>query len=269
MENCLVTKYKAVVDNDNLTKLGVIKLTATTDTNNYIRVNFNGEHIVKILNTNESVEFAWGGAKKIDGHTVKVIGGSEAAPGFSMTSACDVVMEIEGKYDIETFSIQYVSSIKGGIDSLYSTLEVLQLEGNTMSFNTSSFKKFTNLTEINLGTNFSSFTGNLGDLADLTLLEELRAGKATNYISGDISVLGKLTALTTFYMSGNNNITGTLESFVAAQRTNGRTTESTGINFAWGLYGVTFNGAAISRTHSCTLTWTADSITYDGVTISA
>lgn len=274
MENCYVLKLRSVVDNDNLEKLGAIKITAATDSNGYMKCKLNGKndyHIVKVLNTNETVLSAWEGGTKIDDHTVrinKVIGTN--IPRFAMSAVCDVVMEIEGKYDITELYISGIKDIKGGFNTFPSTLESISLIGNSLQIDLSSVSRFTGVKELTLGDNSNTtLTGTLDALKDLTLLESFTCPSSNNSVSGNISVLGALTNLSKINCFGNRNITGTLESFVAAQRTAGRTTESTGIDMGWGLYGVTFNGAAINRTHVATLTWTADTITYDGVTISA
>lgn len=268
MNNCLVEKYKGVVNNDNLAKLGVLKLFANTVLNTgsqVVLLNISGEHIIKICNTNEYVVSAWSGCTKIDDHTVKCTGNGA----IIMSAECEAILEVQGKYDIEDFSVDNVTDIQGGVDSFYTTLETLSLTKNLMSLTTSSFKKFSNITELRLGNTFVSLVGELNDFVGLSSLAVIVANSGNNKITGNIHEIGHLTSLNTVNLTGNTSIVGSIESFVAAQRANGRTTESTGINLGWGLTNVTFNGESSARSHNSTLTWTADTITYDGVTISA
>ena len=114
----------------------------------------------------------------------------------------------------------------------------------------------------------SHIYGKLSDLADLSELHEFVINRCIN-ITGELSQLGSLvnlTSITVMYESGYESlISGTIESFVAAQRLAGRTTES-GISCLFNHTNITFNGSLVSSSSQRTLSWTATTITYNGVT---
>lgn len=87
----------------------------------------------------------------------------------------------------------------------------------------------------------------------------------TSKVSGDIIKLGKLTAATNFAF-GNSKCSGTIESWVQAQRANGRTTGSVTGN-SGNSSNVTFNGSTANAKGS--VSWTATTITMNGITIDA
>ena len=117
----------------------------------------------------------------------------------------------------------------------------------------------------------SELTGDISSLKDFTTLTSLYATQLYN-VTGNIAILGKLTSLT-FMQLADSQIYGSLESFVAAQRSNGRTT-CDGINLA--LFAtsphVTWRGEAIpwvGGDETIILSWTASTITFNGETITA
>lgn len=104
---------------------------------------------------------------------------------------------------------------------------------------------------------------NLEDIAYCEYITTLYLLNTDSY--GDISNLGKLTALATFY-GGTSKISGTIESFVQAQRAAGRTSTSSAITFSASSTQVTFDGGPLE---SSTLSWTASTITLGSKTIDA
>lgn len=124
------------------------------------------------------------------------------------------------------------------------------------------------LTRINVA--YSTMDGKMDDMAfykdTLTTLELY-----SSHIKGNIENLGECTLLTTISKYNSNPAyaaTGTIEGFVARQRTAGRTIAS---NISVDLRGnnCTFNGAAITAFSENNLSWTASTITFNGVTITA
>lgn len=82
---------------------------------------------------------------------------------------------------------------------------------------------------------------------------------------GNISVLGKLMSVTNLAFGGSK-CTGTIESLVAEYRRNGKNEGSVTCNSYNNSY-VTFNGTTAGAKSS--LSWTANTITMNGVTIDA
>ena len=107
----------------------------------------------------------------------------------------------------------------------------------------------------------TKLTGSINGFNKLTNLKSLSLVNVK--VTGDIVNLGNLVNLTNVGI-GNTNISGTIESFVKAQRSAGRNSaQLTGSSRDWGK--VTFNGSSTKGT----LSWTATTITMNGVTINA
>lgn len=278
MENCLVTKLKGVVNNDNLEKLGVIKLQMTPYTSNskyylafYLGAN---QHEITVKDSTIVSAISSGLTEKIDDHHARYLGTATKRNGIiEVSSNSDTFVEIDNKYNLEYFSFgnSRVTHIVGGLDKVSAGVKSIMISNYQDEINTNELLRFTSIEEFSIGSIFYSIVGDLSSIASLTALTTFIANNAKNKISGDISTLGSLVNLQDFFVSGNKSITGSLEGFVAAQRAAGRETESTGIRFSVGIHNVTFNGESSLRAagSSCILTWTADTITYDGVTINA
>jgi hypothetical protein len=110
--------------------------------------------------------------------------------------------------------------------------------------------------------------GNLASIKDLTALKTLHIN-GTNIV-GDLSNLGKMLNLTSFQPS--NNMTGTIESMVAAFRSNGKKEGVFTLSYAAGITGATFEGLSINNwlkanggKSSLKLTWTETTITGESV----
>lgn len=114
----------------------------------------------------------------------------------------------------------------------------------------------------------SSFSGNIESIKDMTNLQTLQIN-GTNVI-GDLVNLGKLLQLSNFAPS--NFLTGTVESLVAAFRTNGKREGTFTLKYAGGMTGATFEGISIKDwlkanggKSSLKLTWTETTITGESV----
>ena len=110
--------------------------------------------------------------------------------------------------------------------------------------------------------------GNLASIKDLTALKTLHINGTD--IVGDLSYLGKMLNLTNFQPS--NYMTGTVESMVAAFRSNGKKDGTFTMKYAAGITGATFEGLSISNwlkanggKSSLKLTWTETTITGESV----
>jgi hypothetical protein len=110
--------------------------------------------------------------------------------------------------------------------------------------------------------------GNLASIKDLTALKTLHINGTD--IVGDLSNLGKMLNLTSFQPS--NYMTGTIESMVAAFRSNGKKEGVFTLSYAAGITGATFEGLSIrdwikanGGKSSLKLTWTETTITGESV----
>lgn len=130
---------------------------------------------------------------------------------------------------------------------------------------------YRNLPLANIDLSYVNVTGNLEDFIKYkdTLVDLKIFG---SYIKGDIADLGQcinLVELNKFNTFADYKITGTVESFVAAQRAAGRDTASMS-RFDVRGNDITFNGNLIDYSvQDNTLSWTANTITFNGETINA
>ena len=168
------------------------------------------------------------------------------------------------------------------IDEFPKNLKTLRVGGTHVTGDISKFAKLTSLTTLSVGGthvtgDISKFnvlnnlqilildstkvSGSINGFNTLTNLTSLSL--ANTQVTGDIINLGSLINLTNIGI-GNCNINGTIESFVQAQRSAGRSSaQITGSSINWGK--VTFNGSSTKGL----LSWTSTTITMNGVTINA
>lgn len=111
----------------------------------------------------------------------------------------------------------------------------------------------------------SIYSINLSDLEYCISLQQFRIRKNPN-VKGNIKYLGKLTSLTMCRLDGTQ-ATGELVEFVKAQRAAGRTTCADN-TFSFGVSSLmTFNGIPCENMNTY-LSWTENTITYNGVTVN-
>lgn len=179
---------------------------------------------------------------------------------------------VTGLSELHIANMKYAGNISNDIKSL-NLLRIF--EANVASKNTSltgnisvlQDKQY--LTGISLK-NQAGITGNIGVLKGI--LPNIRNIDLLNTgISGDFKYLALLPST---IQDGNfqtaiqgNEITGSIEDFVAVKRGRGETTGS--MSFAWlGDSGkISFQGVYFSNKASYSLSWTASTITFDGVEI--
>ena len=283
MGNCLVTKLNVSVNNPGLEKFGVLTIHNPSSDDTYtsrtffikgtapITITSDGENIMPYKNDGTNTA---GTGTYVSELTYPAQAYSGDSRGFRIKAGATA--EIRSKYDLT-----YIQGIAGHNDYI----------------NTSSLKYMTNLTYIN-----HKLTGELSNLSGLTNLHTLQMHRANTdtgtavtgnieslstllnlttfrcdyniKVSGDISSIGNLINLTKMQFYGCNLITGSLEDFVAAQRLAGRTTCSSedGFTIIIRNTNVSFGGEVIgpaSPTSATELTWTADTITFNGTTVNA
>lgn len=270
MENCLVTKLKGVADNDNLTRFGYFRIRMSVGT----------------LSNNNTIRFTEASVCKVIGGTIN--GQSELVSdpndvNHTVTYTGAVVSD--GTYD------GYVM-----LEIPKYTLTQIDLEDSSavlFDVNAEDFVFSTALTNLILPNN-----GTINNVSSLTsILANLRAFTLNNYAGSealDVTNLGKDGNLVVFYLLGTSNAKGSLnnlgfsnitigsgfpssknvtfsiEQFVANNRTAGRTTGSCNNLFHIGRVNATFNGDVIEdKSEAYEISWTATTITFDGVTITA
>ena len=266
MGNCLKTQLKEVVQNDNLTKLGTIKLHVTPKT---ITDTLQQRLTVRAINGTIDVilpgPYYFGDTvADISTNTDTQYSSSGAAPTKYFKNA-EYPIVIDPKYNLRWIKNgrEENSIISVNINDLkYCTsLEQLQLDGSDSWGDIAALSSITSLAYLSIAStqitgniaslsglnldqlliNTQGISGNISALANMTNLTTLSFGQ---YITGDIASLGKCTKLTTAFL-GNTTIGGTVESFVNGQCTaaqNPRTATQTPLYINSLLLKATFGG---------------------------
>ena len=280
MGNCLVTKLKGTVDNDNLPKLGIIdtKIGPYTPADGvfFLITPVDGKTVeAKALNHN----FVGGDGVDVGYNTIVVQSGTNA---FLRVSGLGDTFEVE-KYNLKQYDdFRYQSNVKlnvlnieefkysEGLEILnirkwsgrptellvLTALRTLRLTDSKEAVKISDFLQFTQLT-------------NFGLLSVDNLVQE-------NKVMADFGVFTNLTDFALFAI--NDFKGGTVESFVAAQVRNGRTTCAQMNCLFFCVYGVLgnvikFNGQDCPNATKV-LSWQPNAtagrtdVTWDGVTVT-
>lgn len=153
----------------------------------------------------------------------------------------------------------YSETYKGESNDWLPITEIINSSTNKIVGTITDLKGFYNVTSIGIEEQNNVTTDDWSMFTKLTNIDFDR------HVSGDIVKLGALTALTNFAF-GNSHCSGTIESWVQAQRANGRTTGSVTGNSLNGS-NVTFNGSTANAKGG--VSWTATTITMNGITIDA
>jgi hypothetical protein len=254
MDNCLVTKLKGVVDNNNLLKPGEIVLTFNTSGQGITISNNKG-----VVLTTENGTFA-------DGTTSKTLTIDQVE--YFQFNTAGTVLHISDKYGLVYFNPGDSGTAKEvcvNIDDLkYSpSLAKLQSRLDTgITGNLKTIDNFANLSSVDLR-GCPNVTGSInlnlpacskffisgnpnitGDIANAIFVR----GNAvlTECVVSDTKIAGSINSLlipltcTSFNISANKNLEGTLEAFAAAQ---GRTSGSMWISVIGTQ--ITYNGEAV------------------------
>lgn len=261
MKNCLVTKLNAIVDNDNLEKLGFIKMqvikgSATSSDRQIFFQSMETPFTMEVSKGNLQAHY---GTPLSNPYTES----REIRTFYLPNEDCDIYFDKYKDFALEVNKTRLKANIA---DSYYSAINFIKgtgWYGKIIDANPA------NITIFYLDGN-TDVVGELADFKDFVNLTTLRVH--TNCGGGEPKVLGKLTALTDLVAK---RMTGSVEDFVAAQRTNGRTTcdsiscPGLGINGTPYFNNVTFNGSLFTKTGTVILSWTDDTITLDGTTINS
>lgn len=263
MANCLVTTLSATVNNDKLPKLGcftVKKISAqeSFNANYYLAIWTNGTGVA----TSRDSVFLDGSGNSL-GNQLSIpsqnydfyvrLGlpvGVFDIPKNIITRFITTFAYTHIEMPIASFSdmhnLQYAEPIlSGDLSELYGLDSIQTLK----------FKDHSPLT---------------GDIAHLSKFSTLTVLSFVNIsgIYGKIEELGKLTNISSItFNTSCGRVKGNIEDFVIVERMNGRSTGTVSML----IYGplIYFNGTRCYASTAKTLSWTANTITYDGTTINA
>jgi hypothetical protein len=304
MGNCLVTKLKGTVDNPNLEKLGVWEFEVQA-----LESPTNASQWFNFIDSNEGTitaeiigdgHFIWQWSYAEDGydagkiiemqHPTGIVG--KTGSGNVYLSNGNYKVRISNKYNINILtSAECIKAIEldklayshitqfnerggvvnGNIDvlkdvpslnlrirgNMYGTLEKLMNTGRTslIAFSSGADRRI-------------DITGDIHSVVNSPNVQVLDVGYNSG-IYGDISYLGYCTALTDAYVFVGTSVSGSIESMIARFRLQGKTTGTLNTQ-TYGNKQVTFNGQPLpDERHTEALSWTANTITCNGVTINA
>lgn len=211
--DCLVTKLKGVVDNDNLYKIGEVRMmvklsssSAIPRTNSFLPTD-STPFEVTLLDDGVTFASATGDCQIIDSKHGIITGRYISDGNDLVVSGAEpnswIRVSVKSKYNFDKLGI-YTKDVYLS-DMQYSTnLTLIRSESTCQKYGT--FK----------------------DLSRMSLLNNLYIWDNDGNFTGNMSDLGYLTALTSLTLatrsSNKNHIAGSWEDFVTAQRNNGRST---------------------------------------------
>lgn len=250
MEKCLVTKLNGVVSNNEILKIGELRVkidsTGTPTVYNHFKATGNEVIVNKLVDGGLNAEFPnqFGAEGGYDGN----LSGKGR-------------LSIMNKYNITELELNTLAFPEFDIlEEIKFMKGLISLQSFKQNLNIEKFPYSSLLTSLNV----HNIDGKLSALANkIPNVSTLYVDQSS--IEGDISELRALVKLDKIDVS-NTNVTGSLESFVKAQRAAGRTTCEK-IQFQNTQTNLTFNGSNI--TNNGNLSWTSNSITYNEQTITA
>ena len=262
MNDCLVTKLKGSVQNDNLPKLGVLKFWVPATTGQYIALKAAAGDPCKISAVDRSIAE----------YTIPV----DPESGGIVPPTNAGYLEISNKYALKAINLSFTISANTPDDK---TLDITELNYLT-SLVSFSFKLKGNLedynpvdpsiiTEINVVAAQTILGGNISTLTRFVNLVSI-SFNTCNAITGTLQSLAPLANITKISFPGCRNITGSIEAYVAACVALGRTNGEVFITVQES--GITWKGNTIAANQSGTMTWSTSggttTITYLDETVT-
>lgn len=249
MEKCLVTKLNGVAPNNEILKIGElrVKIDSTDAPEYYNHFNATGNEVI----VNKLVD---------DGLNAEFPNSFGTQGGYDGRLSGKGRLSIMNKYNLTVLELNSLAFPEFDILEEIKYMKALVL--------LQSFKQHLNIekfpySSVLAGLIVHNIDGRLSELANkIPNVSTLYLNQSN--IEGNISDLGALIKLTKIDVS-NTNVTGSLESFVVAQRSSGRSI-CNGITFQNTQTNLTFNGVAITANGS--LSWTASTMTYNGTTVN-
>jgi len=282
MGNCLVTKLKAVVDNNNLPRLGEIFIEVpsdclTGDGQNISLSNFEGLTTV-IVSGDLEIWTSDGSSKIGDGKTVD----TNTTYIFKIKNVGNGgIIRINNKYSMTPFAefiywpMKYEDLKSSMLWYKATTFEPTYFGERYLSKELGQYGPKGNLADLMNGNPYILIViRNLdisGDIAELAKIKDSFVAIVSDNCNlyGTLESIGVCTKVDTLRMY-NNNISGTIEGFVQAQRAADPTNRT---SFTFGqvdfqLNNIYFNGSLIDYPIS-NFSWTANTITINDVTVNA
>lgn len=270
MGNCLIKKLKVSIDNENLPIFGevVIKVLAGT---NFFSMKAKGDSNCIVTGENGVSFSSYGGSaytnpfqltSELQGYNVICQSNGKKV---TITDKYNLAPLISSNYAI--FGLVGVMEIVGGLTALTlpSNTNSVEIKLSTFIYTFEDIKKWCkniNLKKVNFE-GCPNLSGEISTLNSFSDLENIGLSYCTK-VTGNIDSL-ELPKISNIALA-SSGVGGTIEGLIAKQRAAGKTTGSISGNSAgWG--NVTFNGSTTNAKGA--VSWTATTITMNGVTINA
>lgn len=244
---CLVTRLKGSVSDSSLLKIGSIRLELTEGEYSQVASSFSPDNsVLTLLSGNLTLKDSNTGSEIPLPAKLGYTGGFKTM----VVGEGGAVVEISNKYSLNNISL------------LFRALKPTDVA--KVGF-------LTNINGINNGVsataNEADVKGLVGDISDIKGFDSIEQIIWANPLcTGDIEGFSRFPLLT-YIQIFRSNVYGSIESLVRGYRTNGRTSGQ--IAFGYMPKNVTFNGASAESNENRSLSWTNDTITFGGVTITA
>ena len=278
-KNCLLTTYKATVDNPELKVLGELVMKFKNVEADKKLIDLQNNPVFEYVKIDKNVKSSSDGTILPAG----ILQPGTYENGIKSIEAGDYTLRIKSKYDVNY--LYSVCNIEMDINDLQFKETMLYLSGNFTHTGNPDIKlsniKTVELscdTEIPITELIKSTTikctadcakGNIEDVKEF--LPNLTNCSFTNSrgLYGDFKWLGLLQFNNIEAFAVNTGIAGNVEDFVAVRRVNGQTTGE--VVFYWlGDSGrIKFNGGPIGNVKNNTISWDETTITLNGETITA
>ena len=278
-KNCLLTTYKATVDNPELKVLGELVMKFKNVEADKKLIDLQNNPVFEYVKIDKNVKSSSDGTILPAG----ILQPGTYENGIKSIEAGDYTLRIKSKYDVNY--LYSVCNIEMDINDLQFKETMLYLSGNFTHTGNPDIKlsniKTVELscdTEIPITELIKSTTikctadcakGNIEDVKEF--LPNLTNCSFTNSrgLYGDFKWLGLLQFNNIEAFAVNTGIAGNVEDFVAVRRVNGQTTGE--VVFYWLGDGgrIKFNGGPIGNVKNNTISWDETTITLNGETITA
>lgn len=282
--NCLVTKLKAVVNNDSLPRFDEIVVKVASGS--FQICNSTKETVIR--SNKNSLSLTSGGTGL---STVTVPKASSTASMTTVYVNQECTIYVPQYYlnrfyftpiedvDIKNVGLSSVSGCYISIPSSNTQVSLGSLPRNIRSIAPSmcSFvfdeDEYPNLISVSVNVSNRVWVVNAAEMAQkLPAIRQYNLWSTADNSTGSFDDFGLCKDLTeTNGELKSYHGSGTIEGFVANQRgtAGGRPAKTTGTVKLQYLGSITFNGSVVNTTTEKTLSWTADTITFDGTTINA
>lgn len=259
MNKCFVTKLPVSSDNDELQKLGEIRLTFSPSNNSNSNLSIKGNVAGKILILKNAKLYNYNRTELLsDGANFSLPYGGDFTVVGNGIEPCEV--RFFDKYVITDLSTEYIDLSKNWVGMVSSSLAITK--SNITAADLSNFN--TSLKKLSI-----NYEGNFADFAKFKSLTELyiRNNSKNGIVVGKLSDIASITTLKNLNIWSVTGITGSIEDFVNANRDSGRT-ECSDFNFHSSPNIIKFNNGLLNNVDHV-ITWDSTTITVDGVQITA